>query len=81
MALTSTDETRVLMVNLLISGYNDLQNCTMFWEQSAYCRNEAISLALSHGRVDEPLRVLHVAETRVWTVPIDLPKFAPCLVS
>ena len=55
------DEVRGMLAILLISGYVSLPSRRMFWEQSDYVANAAVSSMMSLNRFKEILRYLHFA--------------------
>src|SRR5678815_2289785 len=56
----TSEEIRLMLSILLISGYVPLVNRCMFWESSEDTHYEAVSSALPLNRFEELLRFLHV---------------------
>jgi Transposase IS4 len=58
----TSEEIRLVLAILLISGYVPLVNRRMFWESGEDTHNEAVSSALPLNRFEELLRFLHVCD-------------------
>lgn len=58
---TDSDEIRVFVAILLLSGYIPLPRKNMFWEDSGEARNECVANAMRRNRFNEILHYLHLA--------------------
>ena len=51
---------------VLISGYDNLPRCPMFWECSADIHNDVAFSVMSKNRFDEIMKYLHLAVNTYW---------------
>lgn len=65
--LVTSNEIKVLLAILLLSGYNLLPRCRMYWEESPDSYNPAVSNAMSRNRFEQIMRFLHVCDNKLAT--------------